>query len=828
MTKFLPCATATVSQLPAARVLASSLAAAGYERRLQVLVIDDVHRATVNRDEHFDLYRPEDIGVSARELHELAAFLEETELVDALRPRVLVALLDRDGEEPVVHLDVNTVVYARLEALEEAIADHPIVVLPIDASPLTRDGLRPTENELLTAGIWEPGFFTVDRPGVDFLQWWADRLRFGSAGSAGQPTDSGKWLDLASAYFELWPLNDRGVGISYLNALTRHLQWADGRYLADGVLLRSFIFRAFDPLRPWALSDLQGDRPRVLVSENPALARLCHDYAADLNRSGFEVARTERYGWSDLPDGTFVSRWIKESVRGAVVAIASGLEFERPPDPFDDASLADFYRWLASPERANEQAPSIARFFVQIYRARPDVREEFPEPTVADAARFRTWAQVHAPLEHQVPKPVVSAAFEEECWPRPREPRWSDPTALHPGYLVTGYLRAELGVGDAARRALRSMRDAGIPCGAFAYEVTKSRQEHASVLDLQGNGGFDTNVVWVNADQLYNFIRFVGPSFYEGRYTVGCWAWETENPPLSMGEMSRFVDEIWVPSEWTAAAVRSVTAAPVFVFEHPVGVPAVDASIDVRALGVPEGFIFLFMFDFLSTVSRKNPTGVIEAFRRAFLPGEGPTLVLKSINGHRAPLDVERVRIAIGDRPDIVFIDEYLTADECMAMLARANCYVSLHRSEGFGLTIAEAMALGKPVVATGYSGNLDVMSEETAYLVPGTKTTVGLGAEPYPPDGIWADPELDVAAEYMRRVVESPSDASERAAKGRQVVLSEHGHARAVKFLTSRFADIHAMRRSGHESPVAEAAREALASRAWIKPAPSEGSEES
>src|SRR5579863_9995243 len=253
MSKFLPCTTVTVSQLAQARVLATSLADAGYDRRLQVLVIDDVHGATVNRDEPFDRYRPEDVGISPPELHELAAFLEEAELVDALRPRFLISLLDRD-ETPVVHFDVNTVVYAPLEALEGAIADHPIVVLPIEASPLTRDGLRPTENEVLTAGIWEPGFLAVDRPGVDFLRWWAERLRFGSARAAGRPTDGGKWLDLASAYFELWPLNDRGLAVSYLNALTRHLQWTDDRYLADGVLLRSFIFRGFDPLRPWALS----------------------------------------------------------------------------------------------------------------------------------------------------------------------------------------------------------------------------------------------------------------------------------------------------------------------------------------------------------------------------------------------------------------------------------------------------------------------------------------------------------------------------------------------------------------------------------------------
>ena len=127
--------------------------------------------------------------------------------------------------------------------------------------------------------------------------------------------------------------------------------------------------------------------------------------------------------------------------------------------------------------------------------------------------------------------------------------------------------------------------------------------------------------------------------------------------------------------------------------------------------------MFLFMFDYVSVFERKNPLAVMRA-STAFFAGEGPVLVIKSVNGDLKPLDRERVRLAAADRPDVVFIDDYVTNGERNALMASADAYVSLHRSEGFGLTMAEAMTVGKPVIATGYSGNLDFMTEENSFLV--------------------------------------------------------------------------------------------------------------
>ena len=172
------------------------------------------------------------------------------------------------------------------------------------------------------------------------------------------------------------------------------------------------------------------------------------------------------------------------------------------------------------------------------------------------------------------------------------------------------------------------------------------------------------------------------------------------------------------------------------------------------------------MFDYLSTIQRKNPVGLIEAFKRAFAPGEGPQLLIKTINAPLRPLAEEEVLWAADGRPDIHVLDRSLTPEELEGLMSACDCYVSLHRSEGFGLTLAEAMSIGKPVIGTGYSGNVDFMNPENSFLVDYTIGRVGPECEIYPPDGEWADPSVEHAAQLMRAVYDDPAEAARRGAR--------------------------------------------------------------
>jgi len=236
------------------------------------------------------------------------------------------------------------------------------------------------------------------------------------------------------------------------------------------------------------------------------------------------------------------------------------------------------------------------------------------------------------------------------------------------------------------------------------------------------------------------------------------------------------VDELWVGSEFVAGAFRAVTDTPVRTV--PIPVPEPHASRLGRAdLGLPlDRFVFLVTFDHLSVTERKNPLGAIAAFRRAFpdpQPG-GPVLVVKSLNReHRREIH-DRLRLAAAGRDDIVVVDRHLDRADQMALIREADCLVSLHRSEGLGLHLLEAMWLGTPTLATRYSGNVDFMHDGNSALVDATLIGVTNGEGYLPEQGEWADPDLDQAAEWMRRLAAEPDLRERLIAAGRVTVAQQ------------------------------------------------------
>jgi glycosyltransferase involved in cell wall biosynthesis len=255
------------------------------------------------------------------------------------------------------------------------------------------------------------------------------------------------------------------------------------------------------------------------------------------------------------------------------------------------------------------------------------------------------------------------------------------------------------------------------------------------------------------------------------RRMIGYWFWELEHIPEGMRSAIRLVDEIWAGSHFVADAFSAVSSVPV---RHvPIPIPEPLASQRDRdefpPLSRESGrFTFLTAFDHLSVTERKNPLGSIEAFRRAFTPDEGPRLVVKTMNGRARWVQHQRVLAAARDRPDIAVWDSHLFREDQMALVRHADCLVSLHRSEGLGLHLAEAMWLGTPTIATRYSGNVDFMDDSCALLVGFHKVRVAGGQGVYPPSARWADPDLDEAAAAMRALAGDAALYDRLAAAGR------------------------------------------------------------
>ena len=222
-------------------------------------------------------------------------------------------------------------------------------------------------------------------------------------------------------------------------------------------------------------------------------------------------------------------------------------------------------------------------------------------------------------------------------------------------------------------------------------------------------------------------------------------------------------------------------------------VPFPAAGTETRQnLDLPEGFLFYATFDYSSTFGRKNPVGVVEAFLRAFREGSGAQLVIRSINGRRDPNGRRLLHRAAAGRRDIRIVDRYLEPPQKNAMLAHCDCYVSLHRAEGFGHSLAEAMRLGKPVIATGWSGNLEYMTEANSYLVDYRMSRVGHGSWPYPPASWWAEPDLDHAAELMRAVFNDPASAATLGGLAAREIGSRHDPKTVGAAIGARLREIH------------------------------------
>lgn len=350
------------------------------------------------------------------------------------------------------------------------------------------------------------------------------------------------------------------------------------------------------------------------------------------------------------------------------------------------------------------------------------------------------------------------------------------------GVNAVGYLRGGLGLGQAARLYVQALHEAGVPVRTTTVDVSlpdvvgpdgrRAQVNTTDFADLHVDGALPFNLVCVNAPELPALHASLGAEFFEHRYTIGVWAWEVDIVPPSWDRAFALVDEIWVYSRYVQEIISNVSPVPVVRVPLPIVAPPPGG--DVAGLHLPVGFRFLFLFDFYSTLARKNPLGLVEAFSRAFEPGEGPQLVLKSHNGDFKPERLARLREAAGDRPDIHIVDRFLSGSEMAALMRRADCYVSLHRAEGFGLTLGETMALGKPVIATGFSANLDFMTAENSYLVRHTETLVGAEGENYPAHGTWAEPDLDHAAQLMREVWEDQAEARRRGERA-QREIAEH-----------------------------------------------------
>jgi glycosyltransferase involved in cell wall biosynthesis/2-polyprenyl-3-methyl-5-hydroxy-6-metoxy-1,4-benzoquinol methylase len=700
-----------------------------------------------------------------------------SEALDAVvLPYLLRYMLEEDSG-PVVYLAPGLRVLGPLVELEQALEQSGLALVARAAPERPQDA--PAFGGQKGGGALSRRLLAV-RAGegvVDLLESWPRWFQDG-----GEAVQS--WFDgLPAIAGDATVLREPGYGLD---------PWTLGAWQANGNCetlevggkpARVFDFSSLDPLNPERLCDTQ---EAIQLSSVPALAKLCQREAQELLEAGWaqDMARAERL--EVLGDGTRMTPTLR---RLLVEGVNVG---ELSHSPFSDAGRAELFVYLNAPAQRG-QAVGLTRAHLAIWEDRLDVQAAYPHLDGPDGEGYAGWLCLYgAEQEGLVPEllpPAPELAYRDaNPHAHADDLRW--------GVNVAGFFNAELGVGEAARLLISGLDAAGVPLlPVQGHLIPPSRQGANFVYARIDDAPYPINIVCINGDGVPVFAREAGRSFFEDRYTIALWWWEVSDPPASWSPAYELIDEVWVASQHLYDAIAPTSPVPVVRIGLPVVVPTVAPRTRAE-LGLPEdGFLFLYVHDYHSVAARKNPCGAIEAFKRAFAPGEGAKLVVKSINAQNLPHEHDRVLQAADGHPDITLIDAYVSAAEKNAMIAACDCYVSLHRSEGFGLTVAEAMLLGKPVIATRYGGTLEFTNDDNSYLVDWRPVKVGEGAHPYPAEGIWADPDLDQAAALMRKMLADPERARERGGRARSEVIERHSPRVAGALMRERLRTIHEQR---------------------------------
>lgn len=806
---------------------------------LDVLLIEAPGGDSIPQIDGANVIGVDDIGIDPSVLGLMAMMYDVTELATAVKPWLLRSLLDRHGDHA-VYFDPDIVIARPISELPALARESSIVLTPHCIEPMPRDFRKPSEQDILLSGVFNLGFIGVGDTAEarEFLDWWSSRLERDCVidHARGFFVDQ-RFVDYVPCMFPHHVVRDPSWNVAYWNLPTRELERTDeGDITVNGRPLTFYHFSAYSPTTPHLLSKHQDQDPRILLSERPIVREMCDDYAARLRAAGWPCQSDGRVPFDRLANGWEVDGMMRRVARSVIEHDDAGIDVTMPPSPFDAGSIDLYLDWLTEPNDEIIEVAPLGRYLGTILRTRHDIATAYPEMHDGDIGGFLDWVELFGIEEESISRDVYQIVRDRwtRSQPQPEEVAEVDeleaaedageldddaaaPAAAPamidvPGVEVAGYFTADLGIGEAARQLVAGLDEAEFEVSTKTYARTSSRLG-APFEDRRLPAGqrHDTSIICVNADMLQQFARDVGPAYFEGRRTIGFWFWETTVMPPEMLPSLDLVDEVWLTSEFVADVIRSYTDKPVHVVPLPVRPPHESHEVP-EELGTVDTFTFLFVFDYLSIVQRKNPDGLIKAFMQAFPEPGTARLVIKSINGNLQRRDRELVRYLATQRPDdIVLIERYLSREELDGLMWRADCYASLHRAEGFGLTMAETMAMGKPVIGTGYSGNLAFMDSDNSMLVDYEVTDVPASAGPYPEGAKWAEPDVEHAAELMRSVYEDQERAAELGARAKSQIA-----ARCSPEALATFALEH-LRPAPPEEPEAPVERPRSSALRWL-----------
>ncbi|MER9169634.1 glycosyltransferase [Mesorhizobium australicum] len=777
------------------------------------------------------------------------------ELNTAIKPTIFRRLF-AEGFDRVIYLDPDILAYRRFDEILEAFDEGATSVLTPHALAPNLHSESPNDLTFMQAGIYNLGFLALAKTDETsaLLEWWETRLRTQCVANR---LSDGIFVD--QKFMDLWPaycsgthiLRDPAYNVAYWNLDTRTIKKTSESYEVNGSPLAFFHFSGIIPGDHSVLSKHQ---QRWKPTSTKELEKLLADYHDQLGAYGASRFSAMPYGFGTFSDGTHIPNLarivyreklepfegdpfilmpdnldrpadIKPNPGGVVTQFAHALWSTRRDlqsyFPLQEGrSQINYADWYISGGAMTAGIPfrftkTVAKRISQIDTSRigphgtPDVPAKDASMIVTRVARraYRTLvrAQPHIRwLYRMVPrtrrKQFLDAMFRR-AWPANFDS--TTQTLLAPGVSLIGYPFSETGVGEAMRTLARSIESAGINYDVtnFDEQVLSSHRDTALTHRVAARPSKMVNVFCVNADMLGSTIQGVGFGILQNRYNIVRPFWELPLIHPQWLTSLRDVDEIWAPTTFVRDAFTTGTDRPVVHIPVAISIPPKIEANRERFQIPKKSTAFLFAFDFSSYPDRKNPDAVLQAYLRAFGQDRDRrvSLIIKTMgkSPHKRAI-LNSIRALAQTDKRVVLIDEVLTRAETHCLTKSCDVFISLHRSEGFGLGIAEAMAMGKAVIATDFSGSKDFVSTQTGFPIPYRLISVEPDQYPYFIEGQkWADPDIDEGARVMAQLADNVEAITTVGERARAYMGAVHSPEAVGKVIVNRLQDIQGYRNS-------------------------------
>ena len=780
------------------------------------------------------------------------------ELSTAIKPYVFKWIFSNTSATKIIYLDPDILVLSPLTKVMSLLVEGTSIVLtPHILGPL-KDDYLPNEGTMLRVGVYNLGFIAAFKcdEAIRLINWWADRLEFGAVVDLanGLFTDQ-KWADLMPSLFDgVKLLRSPGYNLAYWNLMQREVKFENGKWFANNEIISFVHFSGIDPTKPELFSKHQD---RFLVSDLGEFKVVFEYYIKLLLDNGYKEIIKIPYSYKIINgvqvEGairTYFKLFLDNSKRDPLYQLSIsyfneledripknttvsrymyGLYLSRPDlkevfnlDLYD--GRLKFCLWIL--EYKNRHLLANAEFLITlkkrmdtedgynlifklklifmeyflrcgffIWRRLPDNLRYLLLRFIPFKSTLRIKNHLASYKNFPTPSEIIffqSIAFFKKLFVRNNLYRQKNAISLY------GYLSGDFGIAENLRSIAGSLQK-----NKYIFDVVeidpgslynKSATKYDAMISDTGNHNIE--LYCINADQIPLFLSPPKLSKNLNKYRIGYWFWELSNFPIDWLEAFDYVDEIWVPTNFIQETVSKATNKP--VIHIPVAVEFdISRNYHRKEFGLPnKDFLYLFSYDFHSFSSRKNPRGVLKAFLEEFdKSGENVGLVIKTIYGEHHSEDFNALLELTRGDDRIHVINKGLSRDEMYGLIGVCDCYVSLHRSEGFGLGMAEAMYLGKPVIGTGYSGNLDFMNTTNSGLVDFELISVGYGEYPHANGQVWANPSIKNARVLMRKVFSDQNFRERIAGNGKATIMEYHSFQRVGGEIVKRLSEIRRAR---------------------------------